>query len=151
MEGDLVKELPSDQTNDASDGQSVTRKRYEDAFIQQFPYYLSIGMTDKQYWDGDCALVKYYREAEKLRRERVNQEAWLQGMYIYDGLSRISPILQAFAKKGTKAQPYVEQPYPLTRKRAEEIEEKKEQEKANKGLRYMMDRMATNNKRFERK
>ena len=33
---------------------------------------------------------------------------WLQGMYIYDAISRLSPILRAFAKKGPKAQPYVE-------------------------------------------
>lgn len=34
---------------------------------------------------------------------------WLQGMYIYDAISRLSPILRAFAKKGTKAQPYADE------------------------------------------
>jgi hypothetical protein len=32
----------------------------------------------------------------------------------------VSPIFHAFAKKGTKPQPYVEEPYPIT---AAEIEE----------------------------
>ena len=38
-------------------------------------------MTEEQYWDRDCLLVKYYREAEELRNEKLNQQAWLQGMY----------------------------------------------------------------------
>lgn len=80
---------------------------YSEIFLAKFPYYLSIGMTEEQYWDRDSTLVKSYRKAEELRKERVNQEMWLQGMYIYDAISRLSPILRAFAKKGTKAQPYV--------------------------------------------
>ena len=75
---------------------------YSEIFLAKFPYYLSIGMTEEQYWDRDCTLVKSYRKAEELRKERVNQEMWLQGMYIYDAISRLSPILRAFAKKGTK-------------------------------------------------
>ena len=80
---------------------------YSDIFYKKFPYYLSIGMTEEQYWDKDCCLVKFYRKSEELRKERVNQEAWLQGMYIYDALLRVAPVLHAFAKKGTKPQPYV--------------------------------------------
>ena len=59
-------------------------------------------MTFEQYWEQDCLLVKYYREAEEIRRERKNQEMWLQGMYYYDALMRVSPILRAFAKKVKK-------------------------------------------------
>ena len=70
---------------------------YSEIFLAKFPYYLSIGMTEEQYWDRDCCLVKFYREAEEIRRERVNQELWLQGMYFYDALARVSPILHAFA------------------------------------------------------
>ena len=77
-------------------------------------------MTEEQYWDKDCMLVKYYREAEEMRREKFNQEAWLQGMYIYDAIMRLSPILHAFAKKGTKPQPYVDSPYPISQAGMEE-------------------------------
>lgn len=122
---------------------------YSEIFYAKFPYYLSIGMTEEQYWDRDSTLVKYYREAEELRKERMNQEAWLQGMYIYDAISRLSPILRAFAKKGTKAQPYVEEAYPISKKTVEEAELKKEKAKSQKGLRYMQAYMAQNNKFFE--
>lgn len=122
---------------------------YSEIFLAKFPYYLSIGMTEEQYWDRDCTLVKSYREAEELRKERVNQEMWLQGMYIYDAISRLSPILRAFAKKGTKAQPYVEEAYPINKKTVEEAELKKEKAKSQNGLRYMQQLMAQSELYFE--
>ena len=122
---------------------------YTDIFEKKFPYYLSIGMTEEQYWDRDCCHVKFYREAEEIRRERVNQELWLQGMYFYDALARVSPILHAFAKKGTKAQPYVEEAYPINKKKMEDAQLKKEKAKSQKGVRYMQAYMVANNKRFE--
>ncbi len=106
-------------------------------------------MTEEQYWDKDCTLTIDYREAEKLRKERVNQEAWLQGMYIYDAISRLTPVLHAFAKKGAKPKPYVEEPYPIDEKSVEEAKLKKEKEKSQKGLRYMQALMVANNKHFE--
>lgn len=70
-------------------------------------------MTERQYWDGDCMLTRAYRKAEKLRLEQKNQELWLQGMYFYEALGDVSPLLHPFAKKGTKAVPYRSEPYPL--------------------------------------
>lgn len=124
---------------------------YTEVFYAKFPYYLSIGMTEEQYWDSDCSLVKYYREAEELRNEKLNQQAWLQGMYFYDALARVSPILHAYAKKGTKAKPYVEEPYPISKKSVEEQKAQKEKVQSQKGWRYMQAYMVNNNKRFERK
>ena len=106
-------------------------------------------MTEAQYWDGDSTLVKYYREAEEIRKERVNNEAWLQGMYIYDAIARLSPILRPFSKKGTKAEPYVEEAYPINRKTAQDAQVKKEQKQMSKGQSYMQAMMVANNKRFE--
>ena len=122
---------------------------YGEKFEELFPYYLSLGMTEEQYWDKDCRLVIFYRKAEELRTSRKNQEMWLQGMYIYDAISRLSPILRAFAKKGTKAQPYVEEAYPINKKTVEEAELKKEKAKSEKGLRYMQAYMVQANKQLQ--
>ena len=108
-------------------------------------------MTAEQYWDGDCTLVIYYREADKLRRQRDNETAWLQGMYIYDALARLSPILRAFAKKGTKPKPYVEEPYPIDKKQMENVQEQKEKSTSEKGMAYMQTIMARVNKQIEQK
>lgn len=93
--------------------------------MELFPHYLALGMSAEDYWDGDPAWAKSYREAEKLQYEKMNQQLWLQGMYIYDALCKVSPILHAFAKGGTKPTPYPEEPYALTKKENEKREEEK--------------------------
>ena len=134
------------------DGQSVPfSNSYTKTFYEAFPFYLSIGMTPEQYWDGDAMLTKYYRKADELRRQRKNQELWLQGMYIYEALCDVSPIYQAFAKKGTKPRPYVDHPYSITER--ERIDEKKlqEEKEREKAKRYMEAKMESLNKRFNSK
>ena len=124
---------------------------YGEIFCTQFPYYLSIGMTEGQYWDGDAVLAKHYRKAEELRRERANRQAWLQGMYVYDAIARLLPVMHAFAKKGAKAEPYVPEPYPLNERERKQAEREKEKRAAQSAARYMQAFALQNNKRFERK
>ena len=106
-------------------------------------------MTEAQYWDGDPLLPKYYREAENLRMERKNEEAWLQGMYVYDAILRLTPILHAFAKKGAKPKPYADEPYPITKKKQEDKQQRKEKEVSDKGIAKMEAFMSKFNKNFE--
>ena len=124
---------------------------YTEKFYELFPYYLSIGMTPEQYWEGDCTLVKYYRKAEELRNEKRNLELWLQGVYIYEALCDVAPVLHAFAKKGTKPTPYATKPYPLTAKQSRRDEEEKQRKLAEKGKRFMEAMAASVNKKFEGK
>ncbi len=123
---------------------------YTNKFYEVFPYYLSIGMTYEQFWEGDPTLVIYYRKAEELRNKQRNQELWLQGLYIYDALCDVAPILHAFAKKGTKPNPYPSEPYPLTAKEHKQVEDDKERKLAEKGKKMMESYMASLNKRFEK-
>lgn len=133
----------------AGSGQSAPfSNSYTTAFYDQFPYYLSIGMTPEQYWDGDSMLAKYYRKADELRKKRRNEELWLQGMYVYEALCDVAPVLHAFAKRGTKPVPYPDHPYALTvndREEEKKLIERREREKAR---RYMEAKMAAINKRF---
>ena len=122
---------------------------YTDKFYEVFPFYLSIGMTPEQYWDGDPSLTRYYRKAHELQRKRENENLWLQGMYIYEALCDVSPLLQAFAKKGTKAHPYVDHPYSITNDDREEERKLKEQRDREKAKQYMLGKMAKINKTFE--
>lgn len=92
-------------------------------FDEVFPQCLAIGMTEEQFWDKDVWLIKAFRKADKIKQERLNEQAWLQGAYVYDAIARLSPILHAFAKEGTKAEPYIEKPYPLTKEKQEEAKE----------------------------
>ena len=124
------------------DGESERRVRspfltYTEQFYEVFPYYLSIGMTYEQFWDGDPQLVKYYRQADELRIDRKNQELWLQGLYVYEALCDVAPILHAMAKKGTKAQPYPDKPYAITEKQRKREIDEQERKVADKGKQMM--------------
>lgn len=104
-------------------------------------------MTYEQYWEQDATLAIYYRKADELRKERINQSAWLQGLYIYDALARLAPLFNSNVKKGTKPKPYVEEAYPISRRGVEEAREKKEKAKAEKGLLYMQTYMSQKSKK----
>ena len=148
MDGELLSDPSvSDTSSVGGDGDAVTSS-YTEMFNSQFPYYLSIGMTAEQYWDEDATLPIYYRKAEKLRMEKQNQYLWLQGMYVYDAISRLSPILRAFAKKGTRAEPYTPEPYPLSNESKEKAKEREEKAKMEQAKRRMDMFAANTNQRF---
>ena len=108
-------------------------------------------MTYKQFWEQDCDLVKYYRKAAQIRQDLKNQEAWLQGVYIYEALIDASPVFRSLAKKGTRPIPYRDRPYELfTQKnvgKKEEIQEKRDE----KAKAYMEAFAISINKKFQEK
>lgn len=137
MGSGLVSGLDADRGSDTSRSPLT----YREIFEQNVPFYLSIGMTPEQYWDEDPKYAEWYRKAYELKNDRKNQELWLQGLYVYSAILDASPILHAFAKKGTKPREYFSEPIPIT---ANAVREKREREaKAkmerihNKMLRFM--------------
>jgi len=153
LDGKLVSNSPFNTvaTKGGEGSKPSAPSSYGEIFDKLFPYYLSIGMTERQYWDDDSSLARAYREAEELRQTRANQAAWLQGAYVYDAIIRIAPVLQAFAKKGTKPQPYLKEPYPITEKEARAAEQRAEQKLIAETRAMWEAFMVNNNKKFERK
>lgn len=146
----MVRELLSSTEGSGGDSPAPL-KSYTEKFQELFPFYLSLGMTEEQYWDRDCQLVAAYRKADEIRENRKNRDMWALGMYIYDTLLRAAPIPVGFVKKGTKRQPYIPEPYAITEKQAEVKREEKERKVYEKGKRLMESWMANTNKKFERK
>lgn len=98
-------------------------------FDDCFPYYLSIGMTYEQYWDGEPSLVVAYRKAEDIRAHRKNWELYMNGRYVYDAVMRLIPSLNMWKPK--EPIEYMSEPYPLTKKEYQDRiarEERKKQE-----------------------
>ena len=93
-------------------------------FEHECPYYMSYGMSFDEYWNGDAYLVKFYRDAYKLKIRYDDVFMWKQGMYIYEALCDVSPILHAFSKKGTKPLQYRSKPMSEEIKQVETEKEK---------------------------
>lgn len=106
------------------DGQ-VRSSTFTEIFEGVFPYYLAIGMTYEQFWVDDPALVRAYRKAEIIRRRKMNEELWLNGIYTAEALA--STVGNMFSK-GQK-HPYPAEPKPITK---DEIEERRERERKAK-------------------
>lgn len=102
-------------------------------FEELCPIYMSYGMSYDEFWHGDAYRAKFYREAYNIQIQHKDEEFWIQGMYIYDALCKVSPILHAFSKSGTKPLPYPDKPYMSTMKEQND-EEKKQKRIENERL-----------------
>lgn len=80
---------------------------YTRGFEEVFPYYLSIGMSPAQFWDGDPWLVKAYLRAHDMERQRKSEEMWLMGAYCFRAFSTALSNLH-FDGKRHRFHPYPE-------------------------------------------
>lgn len=85
------------------------------------------GMTYDEFWRDDPMLALYYREAWIERRKAENHRDWLLGAYYYNAIA--TALGNAFKKKGSKAEPYLEEPFPIFPLTKEEEEAKAQKEK----------------------
>ena len=99
-------------------------ENFTDIFEEIWPYFLSIGMSWEQFWEGDPFLVKAYRKAESIRRRRLNEELWLSGIYTSEALA--STVGNMFSK-GNKHK-YPSEPLPITEE--ERLERQERERKA---------------------
>ncbi len=106
--------------------QPTQKKTDTEIFEESFPFYLAIGMSYAEYWEGDPKLTQYYRRAYQIRQEEINNNAWLQGMYVYDAIS--TALHNALRGKNSKAREYAKQPYEFNKKEKTEQEKIKEVE-----------------------
>lgn len=114
---ELVKDKTTESLSDA------------ELFRKLCPYYLAMGMTADEYWNKEPELCVYYRDAQRLKRQQAEEEAWMHGFYTYVALMRTSPLFRDLVKNG-KPEPYFEKPVGFY----EPTEEAKKQEEVKKEL-----------------
>lgn len=146
----LVTDLSSSEGGGGTKGRPSPLLRYSDKFEELCGYYLSIGMTYHDFWDGDCCMVKYYRDKAKREWEQRNFELWLQGAYIYEALLDASPVFNSLSKK-KKPFPYMKQPIPFTADESEKSKERENKQKMENGKEAMKLMVESFNKRFMEK
>ena len=93
-------------------------------------------MSYEQFWYDDPTIANDYLEAYKLKEKRDAEKTkwitWEQGLYVYEAICDVAPILRAFSKS-TKPLPYPKKPYGFEDNPYEEDEEtKKLKEELNK-------------------
>lgn len=114
-------------------------------------------MTYDQFWNQNVELVKFYREADKIKQERRNYDLWLQGAYSYEALIDAAPVLRfSFGKTQPKPIPYRDGPYELSegKPEAEQKQQKKmtKEEKNDSKAKAVMEMfMLSFNERFKEK
>lgn len=95
-------------------------------------------MSYEQYWEQSPYLAVAYRRAYRLRREMDNEQAWLEGLYVFDAFAVV--LSNAFSKRGSRTQNYMEKPidiFPLTKRE----KQRREQEEIAK-MQKVMEEMA---------
>ena len=103
--------------------QKETSHSIKNYFDELFAYFLSIGMSSHEFWDEDVDLVNFYVKAEKYRQTKLNNQLWIEGIYI-----RLA--IGSCLSKGVK---YPEKPIPLT-EHDKELEMKVKVERFKKAL-----------------
>ena len=98
---------------------SITYGEYLDELCA---YYVSIGVPMQEFWHGDYTYLKNYERAHEYRSEEVNQQMWLQGLYIYRAVG--TALANAFGDRNAK---YIKEPISILpkteyQKRLEETE-----------------------------
>lgn len=150
MDSELVSGSESVSGRDGGLSRSSRPSTYSEQFERLFPFYLALGMTYELYWDMDSTLVKAYRKAHELKQELDNQNLWLQGMYFYEAMCCVAPILRAFSK-AKKPIAYRSQPYTLETPFSKAKAEQQKQNNDLKAKSVMESFMVQFNRKFEEK
>jgi len=118
-------------------------------FDKAFPTYLAMGMTYDEFYNKDHTLAIAYRKAFDMKRDQANSDMWLQGVYVYEAIARVAPLLVPFAKH-PKAEPYLEKPFPIRKVNSEPAGKEAAESNAvnDKGMAYMFAQMMKINSKF---
>lgn len=96
--------------------------------MKVFPQYMAMGMTYDEFWHGPSFLAQAYRQAYEERRHQEEWARWRHGAYIYNAILLAAPVLKPFVKGKVEPGKYPSEPWPLTKKEAEEREQRIELE-----------------------
>ena len=107
--------------DELTDASPRKHRKLSEIFDEQFPFYLSIGMSSAEYWEGDPSLPRYFRKAYKMRQERENEQAWLHGLYVYDA---VISALTHLSKEKKDHKDYTSRPYGYDEPEPEEPDER---------------------------
>ena len=122
---------------------------YTEQFEQVCPFYISIGMSYDEFWNGSADRAVYYRKAYLMQQRRNNDLAWLNGRYVFDAIMAAAPAFKPSAGKNGDPPKYLKEPYPFTKEDCEERQRRDMEEKAKRFREYVNARNAEQRSRQE--
>lgn len=136
----------------------TAHKTYGEIFDEQFPYYLAIGMTPEEYWDGESWLKPAYRKAYEIRMKReqttADMQNWYMGQYIIKALQAV-PLLVAGlnVKRGTDLPDYPDKPFLIQaeEEKKEELRRKHEEDQQQLAMAIFQQFTMKMNKNIEKR
>ena len=113
-------------------------KTYTDIFYDALPYYLSIGMTTSEFWEGNVYLVEAFRKANLLKKKQINEFMYLQGLYTYHAFGTVISNVH-FDKKHHKVNNYLSEPIDvyLTEEEREQKQKERDELERQKVIAYL--------------
>ncbi len=113
-------------------------------------FYMSIGMSYADYWEGENCLPNFYLRAynERKRREMEDQNfaAWLNGLYAANAFGTV--LSNAFAKNGSPRNEYPEKPFEIFPHEKTAAEQEAEREEALKRIERSLSAMTAASKQI---
>lgn len=111
---------------------NLNKKKFEvesisftESFKKYCPIFMSYGMTYDEFWYDDVCKTSYYLKSYKEKLKQKDMELWEQGMYIYELLLEVAPILRPFSK--AEPLPYTEKPHLILAEEEKRNKENKEE------------------------
>lgn len=102
---------------------------------------MSLGMSYKDYWEGDnrapIFLIKAHNERRRRKKEDENFKAWLNGLYCMRAYGVV--LSNAFSKKGSDLAEYPDKPFELFPADKLPKDEQEEQERAEMAVEIALD------------
>ena len=93
-------------------------------------------MTYEQYWYCDSTLPYHYRKAYEIKRSQLNEQAWLQGLYIYRAVETVAANMNSMGGS-KKSATYLERPIPVTSAEIKAEKERKAKESRQRFIEAM--------------
>lgn len=145
MEGKLL----SDTFHDKEDTQKEEKLSPSKLFEKVCPYYMSIGVSYHDFWDGEFDICKYARKADEINQGNKNREQWWQAVYIFRMMLDASPAFNVFNSGDKNITLSVDRPFPITQKEIDENNKRIAHEQMEQSIQRLKERIALQNIRLE--
>lgn len=108
---------------------------------------MAMGMSYDDFWYGDLDIAKYTLKAHRLKKDQMNEQLWLQGLYVYEAMRRLYPLFNPFSKE--KPEEYFKEPIPFSKPKKEDKKEREQIAEMEKMRAYLMNMVAQAKKEKE--